>query len=573
MFLGLSVSALALLDSCQKKLEQPVLEIVGQTEVRLSSSAGEFDIVYRLDNPAAEGKIIAEIDSDWIVEKGCDGEMFSFEVSENTEADERNAVVTIKYTWPEGVSEKKVAVVQAGIEEIPADYEVTADYFYGEYYGDEDADGRYNYKACLSEAPIDEGPVKGNYYFLDIFGAEAVNPVNPCPEDGEYKVDAMGNDENKIVAKDNSYIVIVSEDGNSDKRKLDEGMLSVRSDGEKSVYDLTVTDRNGQIHKVTFSGVALYQNLEPKSEVIEDDMALTARFAKVDCPMGPIQGRMQLLLTFSDKEFGAEGSKSACSVMNVEAMLQYDRNGNIPEGTYRIEPTLDVNTLLEGHVNEKDPSRICTGTYAEVYDETGYRRYGLAVSGTMEVKGNKDNYEITCMFETPQGVKIECEYTGALEIQGLPDIISTLDGDYTLDLEGASAKAIFREGGNWDIILTSSDDMDGDNFEISLVAGGQKAEDGIENGTYHAAKSGVPQKGEYLPGYDSQGIVAGTFFYNGMDFNTMQYITVAPAVEGDFNITNLGGNEYSMSFEFKDDLGFTWSGVWSGQVNILDFSK
>ena len=280
-------------------------------------------------------------------------------------------------------------------------------------------------------------------------------------------------------------------------------------------------------------------------------------------------------MTFSDKKFPAEGEAMVgCKLLNVEAIFPYDRDGNIPAGTYPIESTYVVNTLLGGYVNEKEPSRPCYGTFAEVYDETGHRSYGLAVSGTMEVSGDKDNYDIVCKFETPDGLKIDVNYSGALEIEGLPDAFSTLTEDYVLNLEGASGTAIFREGGNWAVLLNSVDGMNGgDNFEISFVTDGQFAEEGMATGTYKAAESGVPQEGEYLPGYDLLGQAGGTFFYNGFDFETLTYITVAPAVEGDFNITNLGNNEYSISFSFLDDLGFTWSGEWTGVMEIRDYTK
>lgn len=568
--------AAVMLGSCneQASIDPPVLEIESMTDVSLASSAGEFEIVYNVTNPVEGGKVTAEFTADWLAESGHEDGIFTFSCSENVETEARSASINIKYTWPDGADEKEVKVVQAGVEEIPADYEMNATYFYGEYYGDEDEDGRFNYKVCLSVSPIDQAPVAGNYYFLDIYGQEAMDMLNPCPQEGEYMVDAWGNDENGIVAKDNSYVLTVAEDGTSEELKLQDGVLSIYTDGEDEVYELLATDKNGKVHKVVFSGFVMYKNLEPKSDIIEEDFVLDAKFAKASTEM-PFQGFVNVDMAFSDKEFPAESEAMAgCSVLNIEAIFPYDRDGNIPEGTYPIESTLALNTLLSGYVNEKDPARTCYGTFAEVFDETGHRSYGLAVSGTMEVSGDKDNYDIVCKFETPEGIKIDVNYSGALEIEGLPDAFSTLTEDYVLDLESASGTAIFREGGNWAVLLNSVDGMNGgDNFEISFVTDGQSAEEGMATGTYKAAESGVPQKGEYLPGYDLLGQAGGTFFYNGFDFETLTYITVAPAVEGDFNITNLGNNEYSISFSFLDDLGFTWSGEWTGTMEIRDYSE
>ena len=540
----------------------------------MASSAGEFEILYNVANPVEGGGVTAEFTADWLAESGHEDGLFTFTCSENTGTEARSTSIMVKYTWPDGVEEKEVKVVQAGVEETPVDYEMNATYFYGEYYGDEDEDGRFNYKVCLSVSPIDQTPVAGNYYYLDIYGQEAMDMLNPCPKEGEYKVDAWGNDENGIVAKDNSYILTVADDGTSEELKLNDGVLSIYTDGEDEVYELLVTDKNDKVHKVVFSGFVMYRNMEPKSDIIEEDFTLDAKFAKASTAH-PFQGFVNVDMTFSDKKFPAEGEAMVgCKLLNVEAIFPYDRDGNIPAGTYPIESTYVVNTLLGGYVNEKEPSRPCYGTFAEVYDETGHRSYGLAVSGTMEVSGDKDNYDIVCKFETPDGLKIDVNYSGALEIEGLPDAFSTLTEDYVLNLEGASGTAIFREGGNWAVLLNSVDGMNGgDNFEISFVTDGQFAEEGMATGTYKAAESGVPQEGEYLPGYDLLGQAGGTFFYNGFDFETLTYITVAPAVEGDFNITNLGNNEYSISFSFLDDLGFTWSGEWTGVMEIRDYTK
>lgn len=572
LFLFFSALSVVMLGSCQDKVqnENPVLEIKGQTEITLPATAVEFEITYTLDNPVEGGEITAEFSADWITETGHDDGIFTFTVSENMIEEERSAVVTVKYTWPEGLSEKKVTVVQAGMEEIPADYEIQAEYFWGEYYGDEDEDGRFVWRTCISEAALDNSlsPVEeGVYYYIEILGDEAQDILNPYPGIGEYKIDAIGNDENHIVSKDNSHITIIAADGNSDL-KIKEGTLDISWDegGTRLIFELFVTDAENKVHRMVYDGkMPLFVDNSPKDIYIKEDFSLDAESCKMSCDV--LEGKMIVDITLGD------GSDEDANSVYMETIMQYDHEGNIPEGEYRVVESSDemfqIFTIFPG---KEDRGRM-SGSMAKTTDDTDWVRYGLLTEGTMTVSGNKENYEIVCDFVTREGVKVTANYSGPAVLEGHRGAFSTLTENYVLDLEGAKGNAIFREGGDWYITLTSINDYDGDNFEISLITGGATAEEGIESGTYKAAASGVPQKGEYLQGYyNTLGMPSGTLFYNGMDWDTMSYITVAPAIEGDFVITNSGNDEYSISFSFVDDLGFTWSGEWSGTMSIVDFS-
>ena len=46
----------------------------------------------------------------------------------------------------------------------------------------------------------------------------------------------------------------------------------------------------------------------------------------------------------------------------------------------------------------------------------------------------------------------------------------------------------------------------------------------------------------------------------------------APAVDGDIVVTNNGDGTYDISFECTDDIGNVWSGSWSGEVVLEDYS-
>lgn len=578
VFLAVTALTAAMLGSCQEKkaVEAPVLEIIGQTEVTLPSQAGEFEIIYSIENPSEEGKVTAVSAAEWITEKSHEGEVLSFTVTENTGTDERSTVISVKYTYADGVSEKEVTVTQAGIEEIPADYNIHAGYFWGEYYGDEDEDGRFVYQACISEKALGTDLTPGEeglYYYLEILGDEAPNKINLCPDLGEYKVDALGNGENHIVSKDNSRIVIIDSQNGMSEVKIKEGTLnvSINNDGNY-VFELHVTDSEGKIHKMIYDGKQpMFMDKSPKHSFIEEDFDLDIKYCKISGE--PFQGLINATIMLSDKDiYTASDVEAGCIV--IEVLMPYDPNGNIHEGEYKVNENYENFTIRPG--KEIEASNPLIGSMAKKFDATGWTQYGLLTEGTMTVSGNKDNYEISCNFVTREGIKVTGTYSGPAEIEGLPDVLSTLTEDYVLDLTDASAMAIFREGGEWYMELSTDGfpSYNGDNFQISFVTEGQTAEEGIASGTYKAAESGRPQAGEYMQGYgkNEMGSCSGTLFFNGLSDNGT-YNTIAPAIEGDFIVTNMGNDEYSVSFAFKDDMGFTWSGEWSGHVDIRDYSK
>ena len=47
----------------------------------------------------------------------------------------------------------------------------------------------------------------------------------------------------------------------------------------------------------------------------------------------------------------------------------------------------------------------------------------------------------------------------------------------------------------------------------------------------------------------------------------------APATSGDIDITNNGDGTYDIVVECTDDLGYVWSGSWSGEIATIDASS
>lgn len=103
----------------EDKPVNPTLTLVSE-EVNVPAEGGDFKIDYKLEDPADQGTIRAEAgaDADWITDLnyGNVGTV-TFSVLPNEDAESRNTVVTITYSWPEGEPQSVEAkIVQAGID-------------------------------------------------------------------------------------------------------------------------------------------------------------------------------------------------------------------------------------------------------------------------------------------------------------------------------------------------------------------------------------------------------------------------------------------------------------------------
>lgn len=212
------------------------------------------------------------------------------------------------------------------------------------------------------------------------------------------------------------------------------------------------------------------------------------------------------------------------------------------------------------------------GTYADymVTDSQSYT--GLIRQGSMTVSGSAGNYTIECSFTTAEGYSVKCSYSGDLTVRNIPEPISTLTGDYTLNLSGATGYAEYygdyygTGGGNWIVSIETEDE----GFMADIVVDGNDFSGGIVPGVYVAAAL-YPSPGEYAPGRMSYtGQLTGTMYYGGYEG---EYVTeFAPAVSGDLVIDANVDGTYSVSFSFYDDKDNVWDGEWTGIIETVDAS-
>lgn len=155
----------------------------------------------------------------------------------------------------------------------------------------------------------------------------------------------------------------------------------------------------------------------------------------------------------------------------------------------------------------------------------------------MTITGGGDSYTVTCDLVTAEGCNVTASYTGSIALTDSSgetgDAVSTLTGDYTLDLDGATAEASFygdyygTGGGNWTISILPTTGPDG--LLIDLVAGEGSFDGGITSGTYTAADNDYPAPGEYLRGMvSSDGGLGGTIYVGDFDSEGYVYAYAPP---------------------------------------------
>lgn len=546
------------------------------------AEGGTQSVTYTITDPVEGAKISATSSETWIDGFNCETEgTITFEVAANEQTERRSSVLTVLYTYADGEVQAQMNIIQEAA--IAYDYEYDLDVFTGTYYGSQfGVNGEHNWYTWISDKEFADGYTQlgGTYYLFDIFGPAPEDSSNPRPPAGTYTLGQAGATAEMTFTPDYSKGLSSTADGEAIfDANVSDGILNISYEGDNMHIDATLTLADGTTHHVTYSGPGTYSDDsddsdDPSGGGLTEDLDIDARTAVASYAADDGGGVMEITIQLTDMDVDAEGYVTPPgSILTIDAVMPYDEEGNIATGEYTMSTDLSAYTVYPG---ELFWGLFPMGTYVTNYPDAETYVEGYLTEGTMEISGNSDNLTIECNFATADGVSVTASYTGPLMVSNMPGPFSTLTGDYTLNLEGATATATFygdyygTGGGNWYMTIMPTTGPDG--FQADFVSSGTNFIDGITPGTYTASASNYPNPGEYLVGYMDGTSLGGTMYLGG--FDDQGYVTqFAPAMSGTMEITKNSDGTYRFVLDFVDDFGNNWDGEWEGTVTTSDNSS
>ena len=454
----------------------PEIELQVRGNMDFPSEGGVISVPYRVINAVDNGTVSADSGEDWL-SVSCGDDEVTVEVASNDGLSDRKGTVSVCYTYGEAgdtVMAHFDIVQLPGVQESDYDFEFEAAYFSGTYFGNiYGQNGEHCFDAYLMDKPMD-----GDYfaagttaYLFDIFTTAPGDSKNPRPAPGVYTLGELYATVSMTFTPDLSCRMYQNEDGSVTRVMLAEGTLIISEEGGSVLFEAFLTDEDGKTHHVTYSGPTEYVSDGVvgggELDVLESDLDIQAGIADASWLADAGNDVMEVNIAFTDMDTDEAGYViPPGSILYVDAYMPFDENGMIAPGTYDFSHQQgEAFSLYPGDTQEVMAGLVMPfGTYADymVTDSQSYT--GLIRQGSMTVSGSPGNYTIECSFITVEGYSVKCSYSGDLTVRNIPEPISTLTGDYTLNLSGATGYAEYygdyygTGGGNWIVAIETEDE-------------------------------------------------------------------------------------------------------------------
>lgn len=392
--------------------EVPVLTLTSDSEMRIGYEGGQLSITYTVDNPAADGRVYASSENtEWIRDYDCsvDGTV-SFNVDAN-DGEDREAVVTVEYSYADKSDEFEVKVIQSGNGDS-YDYNVEIATVSGNYLGGENTisiNTEMEYELHLSDA-------SGAYnYIFHLYSARPEDPEHPAPPAGKYTLDTQGLTEKGTV---NSTHSVFYTDNESSAIGFEDAEIRISKEGEDYAYLIYLTDVEGKTHKVTYNGpVALVNQYQTYLSTLEDDVELNIEDGSAVVSVYYF-GSMNYegVSQWSISLYPAENAQWC---YQIHLLLPQDNtfDDGIAPGVYEVNASRSANTVVAGWLGSDD-SINGAWAYNIYYNEDLPR--GPMTGGTVSIEVDGEGVYTFTVDCTDDNTDIPHTVTGV--ISGVPDL-------------------------------------------------------------------------------------------------------------------------------------------------------
>lgn len=411
--------------SCQKNALTPeeheptgttTISITEQGNITIPFNARTATIHYTITNPVEGGTIKPEASVEWIsdIDTSVEGSV-SLSVEENTTTESRSVILTLRYEY-EGCEEEIEAQINLIQEACPYTYIKELPLSYGYYYGTITG-GSPNYYLSLAESPMENNIIGDGFtYILDIYSDEPEDMNAIAPAVGTYTLSETF--EAGTLHPLNSSVRIKTSDGTTSSN-FTEGTLVISRDGDQYNYEAVLTDTNGEIHHISYTGpVAL-------TDFSQGDFTSTLREDYV----ADLTGASCSALYYGDTYGGTSG---------IPTSNWYISLSNLPNGDhFQLDicapPTSNTETgitpgtylLLDCDYGELTALKGFTvngtkyGSWFWVYENAAQvDPIAPLDSGSITISRDNDTYTITirAFDDNPDSNSITATWTGQIEI-------------------------------------------------------------------------------------------------------------------------------------------------------------
>ncbi len=463
------------------------------------------------------------------------------------------------------------------------------------YLSNRGVDGSANYYIGLSDVEVtadEQGQMvpaePGNIIYLDIYADNSEDPANAMLPEGTYEIGSQ--DKKGLMTTDYTWIRYSEEDGSIQYIFFKGGNMTVTyADGKYLLDGNFITMEDTKLH-FTYSGAIGFTNRNediPETNISEP---VNATFTSVDAVWEhrsmaePHYDRFSVDLWAGEMVDGVvlvDGYTLHIDLLSPASSTK--DNIQITPGVYEVSDNYEPNTFYRGQLINMMGVPMYVGTYfREVRPTNTSVLYGLATSGTIEVKREGDNYEFIVNLVSAEGVVMNGTYSMG-EVSFVDNSPLMPGGDWYSILY-ADKELIFNENDDvyaygynyadryyantsyFEVVVNNH--TTNESFYLDFLA-----EKGATSpvGTYTAAADPEnPKAGEFIPGYMNLSIYEGTWAY--MTFDDDNYEAGgAPATEGTLIISEgAKEGEYRIEFNVKDDADpkHTVTASWEGPISI-----